>query len=153
RHRRLNLFGALSTAALLMKSVSMSAPSWRACAPALSMIFGRAGARLLLVNWSSWIASAASRPRTRSAIIRALRGEIRENLALALLLIRDLTLGAPSRTRLPASGPAARAGRHLVRTGSPPSWAPGRVPSFAPVSPTGFPVIRGSERPSPRHRG
>src|SRR3954468_24123588 len=87
RQRRLNLFGPLSTAALLTKRASTSAPSFCALATALSMILRRMGAPLFIVNWSSWIASAASRPRTRSAIIRALRGEIRENLALALLLI------------------------------------------------------------------
>src|SRR4029078_4123813 len=94
RQRRLNLFGPLSTAALLTKSASTSAPSWRALATALSMILRRIGAPLFCVNWSSWIASAASRPRTRSAIMRAFRGAIRENLALALLPIRE-----PSRSR------------------------------------------------------
>src|SRR4051812_8444236 len=94
RQRRLNLFGPLSTAALLTKSVSTSAPSWRALATALSRILRRTGAPLFWVNWSSWIASAASRPRTRSAIMRAFRGEIRENIALALLLIRDTSRGA-----------------------------------------------------------
>src|SRR6516165_2814901 len=56
------------------------------------MIFLITGAPLFWVNWSSWMASAASRPRTRSAIMRAFRGAIRENLALALLFIsRHLT--------------------------------------------------------------
>ena len=48
RQRRLNLFGALSTVALLTKSASTSAPSCCAFATALSMIFWTTGRPALL---------------------------------------------------------------------------------------------------------
>ena len=85
RQRRMYLFGALSTDALLTKSASTSTPGdcWRALATALSMSFSRTGAPAFCVNSRSCSASPASRPRTRSTIIRALRGLIRANLALA----------------------------------------------------------------------
>src|SRR5689334_2799102 len=82
------------------------------------------------------MASAASRPRTRSAIMRAFRGAIRENLALALLPIRDT-----SRNRRRALVPAGRLS----------------VPD-EPVEPSHASVIqpdvaRRDEGPLPRHRG
>ncbi len=59
-----------------------------ALARALAISFLTKGAPALRVNSSSWMASAASRPRTRSTTSRALRGLIRWNLALARLIIR-----------------------------------------------------------------
>lgn len=89
RQRRAFLFGPLSTLALEMKSASRSCWAFftLAFATALSISLWRTGAPAFVVNWSSWSASAASLPRTRLAIIRALRGEMRAYIALALAII------------------------------------------------------------------
>jgi hypothetical protein len=85
-------FGPLSTVAFEMKSASMSCVGFftRAFATALSMTFLRTGAPAFVVNSRICNAYAASLPRTRFAIIRAFRGEIRAYIALALLIIGDL---------------------------------------------------------------
>lgn len=89
RQRRMLAFGPLSTVAFEMKSASMSWVGFltRAFATALSMTFLRTGAPALVVNSKICSAYAASLPRTRFAIIRAFRGEIRAYIALALLII------------------------------------------------------------------
>lgn len=100
RHLRLNLFGPLSTAALLTKSASTSAPSFRALATALwiDLLDHRGAALLRELEQLDRLGRVAS--ATRSAIMRAFRGEIRENIALALLLIsRHLSSSDPVRGR------------------------------------------------------
>ena len=99
RQRRMFLFGPLSTVALEMKRASTSCPGLliRAFATALSTTFLRTGAPAFVVNWRSWSASAASFPRMRLAIIRALRGEMRAYIALALEIIGGPRRGAAAR--------------------------------------------------------
>lgn len=91
RQRRMFLLGPLSTVALLMKSASRSWPGFFTLAleTALSMTLRSTGAPAFGVNSRSWSASVASLPRTRFAIIRALRGEMRACIALALAIIGE----------------------------------------------------------------
>lgn len=109
RQRRMFLLGPLSTVALLMKSASRSCPGFFTFAldTALSITLRRTGAPALGVNSRSCSASVASLPRTRFAIIRALRGEMRACIALALAII-----GRPSggREPRPRHADAARLG-------------------------------------------
>lgn len=79
RQRRMFLFGPLSTVAFEMKSASTSCVGFftRALATADSITVFRTGAPALVVNSRSCSATAASLPRTRLAIMRALRGEMR----------------------------------------------------------------------------
>src|ERR1019366_7095285 len=118
RHRRMCLFGALSTKAVSTKSASTSTPGLcvLALATALSMSFLRIGAAAFCVNSRSCNASPAWRPRTRSAIMRALRGLIRVNRAIALLTM----VGSSGRAVVPTGiEPIARGtgryGRRRIR--------------------------------------
>jgi hypothetical protein len=104
RHRRRFLFGPLSTVAFETKSESTSCEGFlmRALAIALSITLKRTGAPAFVTNCRICSASAASLPRTRLAIILALRGEMRAYIALALLII-----GEPRNRMQAGSDPAA----------------------------------------------